>query len=131
MEGCLKLRLVGLGGLIATLDADRSWGTAEVQQAMVSDCQLPGWQYKLIDGIDELRNLKSLRVVNEDPETCVPVAEITAIRQANPDSDHQVVLDAIINCKMLVLQVVLQNGYDVDDTINEEGAPFWKGPKCH
>ena len=124
MEERLKLRLIGLGGLIATLDADKSWGTAEVQQAMVSECQLPGWQYKLIDGIDELRNLKSLRVVNEDPETCVPVAEITAVRQTNPDSDHKVLRDAIAYGKTLVLQVALKNGFDVDDPINEKGSPL-------
>ena len=118
------LRILGLGGPIATLDADRSWGTAEVQEALVSQCQLPGWQYKLIDGIEELRNLKSLTVVDEDPETCIPVAEITAVRQTNPDRDLKVLRDAIVDGKTLVLQVALKNDFDVDDPINEKGAPL-------
>ena len=89
MEGRLKLRVVGLGGIIATLDADRTWGTAEVQEAMVSQCQLPGWQYKMIDGVDKLHKLASLTVIDEDPQTHEPVAKITAIRQADPVRDHK------------------------------------------
>ena len=53
-------------------------------QAMVGQCQLPGRQYKLIDGVGKLPDLASLTVIDEDPETRKPVAEITAIRQANP-----------------------------------------------
>ena len=130
MEGCLKLRLVGLGGLIATLDADRSWGTAEVQGAMVTQCQLPGWQYKLIDGLDELRDLASLTVIDEDPETRTAVAEITVIRQSDPDSDRKMVMDAIENCNTLVLRVALKNGFGVDNATFQSGASP-RGPKYH
>ena len=127
MEDRLKLRLVGLGGIIATLDADRTWGAAEVQEAMVSQCQLPGWQYKLIDGVDELHNLASLTVIDEDPEAHMPVAEITAIRQANPDCDHKMLQDAIADGVTLVLQVALKSGFNVDDAITKNGASLRKG----
>ena len=91
-------------------------------QAMVGQCQLPGWQYKLIDDVGELPDLASLTVIDEDPETREPVAEITAVRQTNPFSDHKVLRAAIADGKTLVLQVEKKNGFDVDDPINEKGA---------
>ena len=126
----MELRLIGLGGPLATLDADRTWGSAEVQEAMVNQCELPGWQYNLIDGT--LRawqwcELASLAVVGEDPETRIPMAEITIVRRSNLDSDRRVVQDAIAHWKTSVLQVALKHYFKVDAAINHKGAFLRKG----
>ena len=124
MEGRLKLRLVGLGGPIATLNADRTWAVADVQEAMVSQCQLPGWQYKLINGVNVLYDLSSLTFMDADPETGTPIAEITVIRQSNPDHDSEALLDAVAHGKTAVLQFALTNGFELVDAINKKGAKF-------
>ena len=116
----LKITIVSLGGKIGTVTVDKSSTIPQVKQAMVEQCKLPGWQYKLIDGEKELVALDNLEVSYPECQD-LPTTQITAVRLGDPQRDFDAVLDALQEDNSTVLEVLLLSGFDVERT-NEEGT---------
>ena len=113
MAAQLKITIVGLGGVIGSVTVDRASTVLQIKEAMADQCQLPGWQYRLIDGVTELITLDNLEVSDPEPG-CLPTAQITVVRQADPKRDFDIVSEAIRQDRRTVLHVALSSGFHVD-----------------
>ena len=116
----LKITIVGLGGMIGNVTVDKSSTIPQVKQAMVEQCKLPGWQYQLIDGEKELITLDNLEVSYPECQD-LPTAQITAVRQDDPQRDFDAVSDALQEDNRTVLEVLLLSGFHVECT-NKQGT---------
>ena len=112
-ESPLLIELLGLAGPLGSITVDRICDIGEVRAAIVKQCGLPAWQYKLVDGVQCLDSLASLAI--SDATTGIPTASITLVRQADVDLDRRIVQEAIENDDLSVLQVALASGFEVDD----------------
>ena len=79
MADQLQLSLFGLAGFISTIIVDRASTAQAVKDAMVDQCGLPGWQYQLVDGENELISLESLVMSDPEPGTSLPSARVPMI----------------------------------------------------
>ena len=75
----MQLSLLGLAGLIGTIVLDRKATVQEVKDAMIHQCQLPSWQYKLVDGETELLSMESLTISDPEPGTKMHTAKAKSI----------------------------------------------------
>ena len=120
-ERPLKIELVGIGGPVGTIIADRSWTIQQLQAEIVQQCSLPAWQYRLVHGVTLLESLDGLTVTDTEPDSSIPAAVITLVRQSDIVKDREVVLRAIQNNDVCVLRVALASGFEVDDALNDYG----------